>query len=191
MRFVSPASSPQNARRGPVRFLTALLPLLFLADLAVAAEPALPPGYVEEVETPPEDPLPPVPEEFPLAPLGPVVTAPDPHTLLKECKESTFTDCFRLWQPPPPPPEEEKKEARQTPPSPPDPKEPRQPAVGGPLTGPPPAPNPEADQATYEALVRAMKETGLDQKILVPEPPKDGSTTLQLDPKPNKTAPKK
>ena len=172
-----------------MRLLTALVPLLLMTGGAVAAEPALPPGYVEEVENPPEDPLPPVPEEFPLAPLGPVVTAPDPHTLLKECKEATFTDCFRLWQPPPPPPEEEKKAARQSP-LPPDPNEPRQPAVGGPLTGTPPAPNPEADQATYEALIKALKETGVDKNILMPEPPKDGSTTLQLDPKPNRTAPK-
>jgi len=174
-----------------VRFLTALLPLLvlFLAVTAVA-EPTLPPGYVEEPEVPPEDPLPPPPAEFPMAPLGPVVNAPDPHTLLKECKESTFTDCFRLWQPPPPPPEEEKKEARQSP-SPPDPSQPRQPAVGGPLTGPPPAPNPEADQATYEALVKALKETGVDKNILMLEPPKDGSATLQIDPKQTKTAPKK
>jgi hypothetical protein len=172
-----------------LRLLIALLPLGFLA-IAAAAEPALPPGYVEEPETPPEDPLPKPPEEFPPAPVGPVVTAPDAHDLLKACKELTFTDCFRLWKPPPPPPEEEKKEAKKVP-LPLDPKTPRKPAEGGPLTGPPPLPNPEADQATYNALVRALKETGLEGKVLMPEPPKDGSTTLQLDPKSNKTAPKK
>lgn len=173
-----------------MRLLIALLPVLLLSVTA-AAEPALPPGYVEEPENPPEDPLPPMPEDFPPAPIGPIVTAPDPRSLLKECKEPSFTDCFRLWRPPPPPPEDERKEARQAP-LPLDPKKvPRKPVEPGPLVGSPPAPNPAADQETYEALVKALKETGLQGKVLIPEPPRDGSTILELDPKQTKTAPKK
>lgn len=170
--------------------LAALMPAVFLASAAVAAaDPVLPPGYVEEPEVPPEDPLPPMPDDFPPAPVGPVVTAPDARELLKECKEASFTDCFRLWRPPPPPPEEETKEARQSP-LPFDVKIPPRKPDPGPLVGTPPAPNPAADQATYESLVKALKETGLEGKVLIPEPPKDGSTILELDPK-QKTAPKK
>ncbi|WP_448204793.1 hypothetical protein [Azospirillum sp. sgz302134] len=181
-----------------MRLLIALLPLGLLAldastVAAAVAEPnALPPGYVEEPEVPPEDKLPPMPEEFPPAPTTPVFTAPDARSLLAECKKDTsFTDCFRLWRPPPPPPKEEKKQAKQTPPLPLDPKLPRKPAEGGPLTGPPTPPNPAADRATYDSLVKALQETGLEGKVLMTEPPKDGTTTMQLDPKSNKTAPKK
>ncbi len=173
----------------PVRVLTVLLAFLLLPGTAAAVEPALPPGYVEEVENPPEDPLPPPPAELPAAPVGPVVTAPDAQELLKACEQATFTDCFRLWRPPPPPPEEEPRQALQAP-SPPAPGEPRLPAVGGPLVGTPPPPDAAADRATYDALLRALKETGLDGTILMPDPPKDGSATMQLDPKPNRTAPK-
>lgn len=177
-----------STRIRPVRIPsvgTILTALLLLASPA-AAQPALPPGYVEEPDVPPEDPLPSPPAELPLAPIGPVVTAPDARDLLRECKEASFTDCFRLWQPPAPPPEPEKKEAKATPPPPPpppDPNAPRQPAQGGPLSGPPPAPKPEADRATYEALVKALKESGLEGKIVMPPPPKDGGTVLQVDPR--------
>lgn len=173
-----------------MRLLHILLPALILAAAAgAAADPVLPPGYVEEPEVAPEDPLPPMPDEFPPAPVGPVMTAPDAHGLLKACKEATFTDCFRLWRPPPLPPEDETREARQAP-LPFDARIPRRKPEPGPLVGTPPAPDPAADQATYEALVRALKETGLEGKVLIPEPPKEGSTILELDPK-QKTAPKK
>jgi len=169
----------------PVR-LSRLLPILL-----VAAWPAF--AQDEASDVPPEPPLPPTPTEMPQAPVGPVVTAPDPAALLKECKDAAFIDCFRDWKPPPPPPEEPKKDTARAgePPRPPDPKAPREPAQpGGNYGGVPPAANPEADQATYNALVKALKEAGLQGKVTLPTPPKDGSTTLQIEP-PNKKAPPK
>lgn len=163
--------------------LSRLLPILLLAAWPALAQ--------EEGDVPPEPPLPPTPPEMPLAPPGPMVTAPDAAALLKECKDADFIGCFRDWKPPPPPPEEPKKESAKAgePPLPPDPKAPREPAVpGGNYGGVPPAPNPAADQATYEALVKALKESGLDGKVMLPTPPKDGSTTLQLEP-PKQKAP--
>ncbi|NUB12126.1 hypothetical protein GAY28_05000 [Azospirillum brasilense] len=178
--------------RIPLRVPIALLSMAFLAfaGTAAAAERVLPPGFVEEPPVAPEDPLPPEPAEFPPAPFSPLVVAPDPKELLKACKEATFTDCFRLWRPPPPPPKAETREARDVPQPPPDPNAPRKPPEPGPLSGTPPAPNPAADQATYDALVKALKDSGLDGKVMLPEPPKDGGTVLRLDPRSNKAAPK-
>ena len=54
---------------------------------------------------------------------------------------------------------------------------PREPAAGGLASTPgsaPPAATAE-DQATYDALVRAMRESGLDGKILLPPPPLGGA----------------
>ncbi|AWK88005.1 hypothetical protein DEW08_13100 [Azospirillum thermophilum] len=195
----------------PVVLVRLCLPLLLALTAAVpaalpaAAQPApaaqapqvssspqaLPPGYVEELENPPEDPLPPAPQDVPPAPAEPVVLAPDAVEILKDCKLPTFTDCFRTWRPPPPPPEPEAppetKEAKTAPPppppGPPDPTAPREPAKGGPPPAPPPAPQPEADRATYDALARALKESGLDGKVLLGDPPSDGSATLRLDSK--------
>ncbi|HEY0836482.1 MAG TPA: hypothetical protein VGE72_21415 [Azospirillum sp.] len=168
-----------------------LSPIRLLAILLLVTVPAL--AQEDASDAPPEPPLPPTPTELPYAPVGPVVTAPDPAGLLKECKEAEFIDCFRGWKPPPPPPPEDpKKEAAKAdgPPLPPDPKAPREPAQpGGNYGGVPPAPNPEADQATYEALVKALKDSGLQDKVKLP-PPKDGSTTIQLEP-PNRKAPSK
>ncbi|MFD1624411.1 hypothetical protein [Azospirillum griseum] len=160
-----------------------------------------PPGYVEEPENPPEDPLPPLPRELEIAPSEPVHEAPDAAELLKACKEQTFTDCFRLWRPPPPPPppppepEPDPSVARSAPPSPSDPKAPREPAKGGPVPPPPSnaardAAAAEADKATFDALAKALKETGLDGKVLLTNPAGDGPT-LQLDSKPTKAPPKK
>nr|WP_301311556.1 hypothetical protein [Azospirillum lipoferum] len=147
----------------------------------------LPPGYVEEPETPPEDPLPPPPRPLPVAPDEPQVVAPDAAGLLKECKQPTFTDCFRLWQPPPPPPPEPEKETAGTPspPPPPDSKAPREPAQGGPVPPPPPDPAKEAaaaaaDRATFDALSKALKDSGLDGKVLLTDP-KGGDPVLKLD----------
>ena len=188
-----------------MRARLAFLPLLLtLAGPPVLAQQPpggplrlpLPPGYVEEPEEPPEDPLPPPPREFSIAPTNPAVEAPDAAGLLKECKQQTFTDCFRLWQPPPPPPEPEPETdtARTTPPGPPDPTLPREPAQGGPVPPPPANPAKEAasaaaDKATFDALAKALKESGLDGKVLLTNPTADGPT-LKLDSKPNKTSPK-
>ena len=157
----------------------------------------LPPGYVEEPDEPPEDPLPPLPREFQIAPTDPLFEAPDAAELLKACKEPTFTDCFRLWQPPPPPPEPEpeKDTAGRPPPGPPDPKAPREPALGGPVPPPPPNPAKEAataaeDKATFDALAKALKDSGLDGKVLLTNPTGDGPT-LKLDSKPSKAPPPK
>ncbi len=159
----------------------------------------LPPGFVEEPDEPPEDPLPPLPREFPIAPPDPAVAAPDAAELLKACKQPAFTDCFRLWQPPPPPPPEPEPEketdtAQPTPPGPPDRNAPRDPAQGGPV--PPPQADPQreaaaaaADRATFESLAKALKESGLDGKVLLTNPSGDGPT-LRLDTKPNRTNPK-
>lgn len=182
-----------------MRARSALLPLLLaLAGAhAVAQQPPggplrlpLPPGYVEEPENPPEDPLPPLPREFPIIPPEPVFAAPDAAELLKACKEPTFTDCFRLWQPPPPPPPEPEPErgTAGASPSPPDPNAPREPAQGGPV--PPPSPDPAkaaaaaaADKATFDALAKALKDSGLDGKVLLTNPTADGPT-LKLESKP-------
>ncbi len=158
-----------------VRLPTLIAALLLAAALPARAERALPPpGLVEELETLPEDPLPPEPEELPEAPIGPLVTAPDANGLLTECKQDYFTDCYRMWEPPAPPPEPEKAKGTGAP-SAPDPAAPLQPARGGPLDAPPPGPTPAqaaADRATYEALMQALKATGLEGKILVSDPPK-------------------
>ncbi len=178
---------------GAGRLLPAL-PVLLAFALPAGAEPPhpglpLPPGYVEEPDVPPEDPLPPPPEPLPVAPDEPVVVAPDAAELLKECKQQAFTDCFRLWQPPPPPPpppEPEKDTATAPPPPPPfDPKAPREPAQGGPVPPPPSDPAKEAaaaaaDRATFDALSKALKDSGLDGKVMLTNPG-GGDPTLKLD----------
>lgn len=137
-------------------------------------------GVGEDEEQAPEPFLPRPPQPLAVVPLGPVVQAPDARDLLKSCTQPSFIDCFREWQPPPPPPEPEK--LPPPPPSPPKPGEPRGPAEpGGATGGKPPPPNPEADLATYDALVRAIREVGLEGKVNVPTPPKQGSTTMTLD----------
>ncbi|WP_042704350.1 hypothetical protein [Azospirillum sp. B506] len=172
-------------------FMMPALPLLLAFAQPLAAEPLrpgtpLPPGYVEEPETPPEDPLPPPPKPLSVAPDEPQVVAPDAAELLKECKQPAFTDCFRLWQPPPPPPEPEKDTAGPPPaPLPPDPKAPREPAQGGPVPPPPPDPAKEAaaaaaDRATFDALSKALKDSGLGGKVLLSDP-KGGDPVLKLD----------
>ncbi len=187
-----------------MRARSALLLLLAVASLpALAQQPPdrplrlpLPPGYVEEPDNPPEDPLPPLPRDFPIIPSDPVVTAPDAAELLKACKEPTFTDCFRLWQPPPPPPPEPEPERGTAggPPPPPDPNAPREPAKGGPLPLPPPDPAKAAaaaaaDKATLDALAKALKDTGLDGKVLLTNPaaggPSTDGPTLKLEFKPS------
>lgn len=144
-----------------------------MGGMGAAADP-------EDDEAAPEPFLPRPPQPFPLVPLEPVVLAPDARDLLKACTEPSFIDCFREWEPPPPPPEPEK--VPPPPPSPPKPGEPRGPAEpGGATGGKPPPPQPEADLATYEALVRAIREVGLEGKVRLPDPPKEGSTTMTLD----------
>ncbi|PWC81972.1 hypothetical protein TSH100_24810, partial [Azospirillum sp. TSH100] len=71
------------------------------------------------------------------------------------------------------------------PPPPPDPKAPRQPAQGGPVPPPPPDPAKEAaaaaaDRATLDALSKALKDSGLDGKVLLTDP-KAGDPVLKLD----------
>lgn len=173
------------------------IPVSVRAFLALVLLLAASPAFAQDVtDDAPEPPLPRPPAEIPMAPPGPVVLGPDARELLvDQCKEQDFVECFKKWRPPAPPPptpEPEKKEAKASasePPAPPDPNAPRDPAVGGPLVGPPPTPQPEADQATYEALVKAMKEAGLEGKIGMPNPPQDGSATMELAP-PKAAAPK-
>ena len=192
--------SPSRIVLTGARRLIPALPLFVALVQPVAAEPVrygmpLPPGYVEEPAVPPEDPLPPPPKPLPLAPDEPLVVAPDAAELLKDCKQQAFTDCFRLWQPPPPPPpppEPEKETAGPPPlPPPPDPKAPREPAQGGPVPPPPPDPAKEAaaaaaDRATFDALSKALKDSGLDGRVLLTDP-KGGDPTLKLDSVPGKT----
>lgn len=182
--------------RARFAFLPLLLAVTGLPATAQQPPPApLPPGYVEEPEVAPEDPLPPPPREFPILPDVPLIAAPDAVEVMKACPYPTFTDCFRLWQPPPPLPEPEKDTASAPHRPPPfDPKAPRDPALGGPV--PPPPFDPEkaaasaaADKATYDALAKALKDSGLDGKVLLTNPPADGAT-LKLDRNPNKLPPK-
>ncbi|CAO3420323.1 hypothetical protein [Azospirillum doebereinerae] len=183
--------------RASFAFLSLLAALATPPALAQQPPSPLPPGYVEEPAEPPEDPLPPPPREFPVLPDVPLITAPDAAGLLKACKEAAFTDCFRMWQPPPPPPplpELETGTARLSPPPPPDPAAPREPAQGGPVKPPPANPakaaaSAAADKATFDALAKALKDSGLDGKVLLTNPSADGPT-LRLDSQPNKTRPK-
>lgn len=175
----------------PVLLAFAAVPMAWAEPLPPGAP--LPPGYVEEPEVPPEDPLPPPPEPLPVAPDEPVIVAPDAVELLKECKQPVFTDCFRLWQPPPPPPappEPEKDTAGPAPPAPPDPRAPREPAQGGPVPPRPSDPGKEAaaaaaDRATLDALSKALKDSGLGDKVLLTNPA-GGDPTLKLDSMPAK-----
>ncbi len=146
---------------------------------------ATPQAAAQQTFVAPEDPLPPLPPVLPMAPVEPVFVAPDARKLLEECEAEVFTDCFRLWQPPKPP-EPPQREARERPPQfgPPDPSLPRKPAPEGPLEGPPPPRNPAADKATYDELLKAIEEQGLQGKILLPDPPKDGSAIMKLNPSP-------
>lgn len=161
------------------------------------------PGF-EDIANPPEDPMPPVPQELRRAPSGPEYAAPTPQELLKDCPDKDFVVCMQKWRPPPPPPpppeppqltEEEKKAAeerqrkeeeearRKAAANPPPPGAPREPAVGGPLVGQPPPPNPQADKATLDALSKALKDSGLADKIRLPDAPVDGSVELKMDDK--------
>ncbi|CAO3406612.1 hypothetical protein [Azospirillum largimobile] len=195
-------SPSRSVLTGAGRLLPALPVLVVLALPSVAASlrpgTPLPPGFVEEPDVPPEDPLPPPPQPLPVAPDEPLVVAPDAVELLKECKQPAFTDCFRLWQPPPPPPEPEKDTAGPPPPPPPppriDPNAPRQPAQGGPVPPPPPDQAKEAaaaaaDRATLDALSKALKDSGLDGKVLLTNP-NGGDPTLKLESPPGKPAAK-
>lgn len=195
-------SPSRSVLTGAGRLLPALPVLVALALPSVAASlrpgTPLPPGFVEEPDVPPEDPLPPPPQPLPMAPDEPLFVAPDAVELLKECKQPAFTDCFRLWQPPPPPPEPEKDTAGPPPPPPPppriDPNAPRQPAQGGPVPPPPPDQAKEAaaaaaDRATLDALSKALKDSGLDGKVLLTNP-NGGDPTLKLDSQPGKPAAK-
>lgn len=162
-------------------------------------------------EKPPEDPLPAPPPPLGVATEGPSVKAPDARNLLTKCqKDESFTECFRDWQPPPPPPpppespatastgdtagppggpkEKPPEGTKGDAPKPDDPKpdkaEPTKPA-------PPPQPDKAADQATYDALVKAIHENGLDGKVLLPDPPKEGNTTMQVTPSAKPEPPRK
>lgn len=184
-------SPSRTLSTGAGRLIPAL-PLLLALVQPLAAEPLppglpLPPGYVEEPEVPPEDPLPPPPKPLPVVPDEPLIVAPDAAELLKDCKQQAFTDCFRLWQPPPPPPPEPETETAgpPPPPPPPDPKAPRLPAQGGPVPAPPSDSAKEAaaaaaDRATFDALSKALKDSGLDGKVLLTDP-KGGDPVLKLD----------
>lgn len=165
-----------------------------LLALRVAVFPPL-----EEPSVPPEGPPPPRAPDLGAASTDPEHLAPDPLGLLTSCDDPVFTECFKKWRPPPPPPEPEKPppvEANpetggasappaprpEAPPPPDAPKPPEKPPEPGFGTGSPPPPNPTADKATYDALVDAIRESGLEGKVLLPEPPKDGNTTLELAP---------
>lgn len=225
-------------------------------------EPVLPPGYVEEPDFPPEGPLPATPGVLAVAPIGPLVRAPDARDLLMDCIDMNFTDCFRLWRPPPPrepdygigseqggsgegdgtgtraaigsdptqgpanprqdgfSPGTGRGQPKPAAPAPDDaaptipegtgnvnetyrtgvikpgektdgkppplgpktagntPSGQRQPARGGPLVGEPPPRDTAADRQTYDALMRALKDVGLQDKLQLPPPDADGTTTL-------------
>jgi len=171
-----------------------MIALAVLLALRIAVFPPL-----EEPAVPPEGQPPPRAPNLGVAAPDPKHLAPDPHGLLTSCDNPVFTECFKNWRPPPPPPEPEKPPPGEMksgpegggasapgpkPPAPPPdaanpPAKPPEPGFG---TGSPPPPNPTADKATYDALVDAIRESGLEGKVLLPEPPKDGNTTLELAP---------
>jgi len=127
--------------------------------------------------------------------------APEPREIVRGCNEYYFVDCFRQWQPPEP-----EAEAEETPPPPrvrpaglpsqpgsrperaPDDVDPAMPPEPPPETALPdtppslpPGPNP-ADVATYEALVKAIGELGVKDRVRLGPPPTDDSVDLSIDP---------
>lgn len=158
--------------------------------------PALAIPLLLDPEKPPEDPLPVPPPPLSVAPEGPVAKAPDARDLLTKCqKDASFTDCFHDWKPPAPPPSAPATASTGDSPGAPSPKPPegtkgdapkpedKKPDKAEPLKPvPPPQTDKAADQATYDALVKAIHENGLDGKVLLPDAPKEGSATMQVTP---------
>lgn len=120
----------------------------------------------------------------------PTPEGPEARDVVKGCREKLFVDCFRLWQPPEPP--EPPPEPLDPPPPPPPgnnrpPDSMESPSGGGtdmPPLLPPTPPNP--DQATYEALMKAIDELGLKNRLLLgPLPEAEGVTIpLTINPPP-------
>lgn len=178
-------------------FFRSLFPVVVAcATLTPAICPA-----ADDIANPPEIPMPPAAPVMRVIPAAPEYAAPSAQELLKDCKSQDFVECMRDWRPPPPPPpppeppkptaeeekakqeEEARRRAAAKPPEPPPPGSPREPAVGGPLTGKAPPPNPEGDKALLDALSQAIKDAGLAGKIQLPDAPTEGSVELKLDDK--------
>lgn len=180
--------------------------MIAFAVLLAAQIAVFPP--LEEPAVPPEGPPPPHAPNLGVATVDPGARAPDARDLLIGCDDPVFTECFKKWRPPPPPPPPPVPEppSASAPPTPPPPaadpakspekppadkppekppaadKPPEKPEEPGFGKGSPPAPNPTADKATYDELVKAIHDMGLDGKVLLPEPPKGGNATMELNP---------
>jgi len=163
-----------------------LWPLLLVAPtLALAQQPPPPP--------PPADPV-----------------APEAREVLRTCREPIFIDCFREWRPgmekPRPPPVQQGPRLppprAQTPPAgedkadaaKPEDKKPaekkapdaaaadKKPPEPKPAAQPPPEPKPDPDLPIYEALLRAIREQGLQDRLHLGGPPRDGAVNLEIAP---------
>ncbi len=197
-----------------LRTLAFLIPLM-IATPVFADSVALTDDVTDDS---PEPPRPKPPAAMAVAPSGPVVTGPDAHALLTEqCdKEEDFVNCFKTWRPSTPEERDaKKKEAEATasadskkkdgeaalPPNSgikeakadsvvPESGTPATPASA--LVGPAPKPNPQADQASYDALLKALGDSGIEGggKVLLGNPPQDGSATLELKPTPKTSSTK-
>lgn len=98
--------------------------------------------------------------------------APDPAEIVRACKDY-FIDCFRVWQPPEP--TEPEPEASPRAPDPP-------PSTDRAIPPAAPAGAHPADVATYEALVKAIGDLGLKDKLVVGPPPSGDSVDVTVDP---------
>jgi len=156
--------------------------------------PVLAVPLILDPDPPPETPLPEPPPPLAPAPAKPKVAAPDARALLEACPSNDFVECFRDWKPPAPPPpppatasaapekggqphKTNMKEAEKDKPAG-DASGPKKPP---PLPSPPPI-NQAADVATYEALLKAVQEMGLEKHIILPDPPKEGKTIMRVSP---------
>ena len=109
--------------------------------------------------------------------------APEAREVLRACRDPIFIDCFKTWrpeevrprppapQPPPapprapaPPPDDKKAEIKKPPP-------PRVPEK--------PKDMPDPDLPTFNALLRAIQDLGLQGSLHLSGPPKNGSVTLE------------
>lgn len=120
----------------------------------------------------------------PPAAVQPEPIAPEAREILRTCRDPIFIDCFKDWRPdgprprragePPPP-------AQGAPPSPPPPDKKTVDKKPAPPKPPekPAQDKPDPDLPTYQALLRAIQEVGLQGALHLDGPPKDGAVTLE------------
>lgn len=110
--------------------------------------------------------------------------APDAREVLRTCRDPIFIDCFKQWRPftPAPPKKPEPPEGATVPPPPPpaaDAAKPEKPKPPPESDKPADESKPDPDMPAYEALLRAINELGLQDKLKLNGPPAQGAVTLQ------------